>query len=215
MRRLHKLARRRSGSVVVGLVWAVGAVALCGCNKSADSAKGEPPSASKPVAASKPTASTGTGTGIDSTPAKTVLAAPVDLKTALLGVWVSPEGMTVLKDFREAALEFKADGTLRGETDGAYSLENKDDPKKSTLLPLKEKVSYTGQYTLTGNTLTISWDKLGESLFLDSLYRPATGQWVIEVVTPTQLVLKQLNSPEDSIQKTWLLSTWRRPSDKS
>ena len=188
----------------VPLLAVVSTLSLGGCSQSADNTKTVPPPVKQAATTTDKQAAT------TSQPSDAV-----DLKTAILGTWVSPEGTTILKDFRGAALEFKADGSLRGETDGAYSLENKDDPKKTTLLPLQQKVSYTGQYTLTGNTLTIRWEPLGDELFLDSLYRPSAGQWVIEVVTPTQLVLKQLNSPEDSIQKTWLLSTWRRPSNKS
>jgi hypothetical protein len=191
----------------VPLLAVVSTLSLGGCNQSADNTKTVPPPVKQAATTSQPADKQAATTSQPSD--------AVDLKTAILGTWVSPEGTTILKDFRGAALEFKADGSLRGETDGAYSLENKEDPKKTTLLPLKQKVSYTGQYTLTGNTLTIRWEPLGDELFLDSLYRPSAGQWVIEVVTPTQLVLKQLNSPEDSIQKTWLLSTWRRPSNKS
>jgi hypothetical protein len=196
----------------VPLLAVVSTLSLGGCSQSADNTKTVPP----PVKQAATTTDKQAATTTDKQAATTSQPSDaVDLKTAILGTWVSPEGTTILKDFRGATLEFKADGSLRGETDGAYSLENKEDPKKTTLLPLKQKVSYTGQYTLTGNTLTIRWEPLGDELFLDSLYRPTAGQWVIEVVTPTQLVLKQLNSPEDSIQKTWLLSTWRRPSNKS
>ena len=191
----------------VPLLAVVSTLSLGGCSQSADNTKTVPPPVKQAATTSQPADKQAATT---SQPGDAV-----DLKTAILGTWVSPEGTTILKDFRGAALEFKADGSLRGETDGAYSLENKEDPKKTTLLPLQQKVSYTGQYTLTGNTLTIRWEPLGDELFPDSLYRPSAGQWVIEVVTPTQLVLKQLNSPEDSIQKTWLLSTWRRPSNKS
>jgi uncharacterized lipoprotein NlpE involved in copper resistance len=204
----------------VPLLAVVSTLSLGGCSQSADNTKTVPPPVKQAATTTDKQAATTTDKQAATTTDKqaTTTSQPgdaVDLKTAILGTWVSPEGTTILKDFRGAALEFKADGSLRGETDGAYSLENKDDPKKTTLLPLQQKVSYTGQYTLTGNTLTIRWEPLGDELFLDSLYRPSAGQWVIEVVTPTQLVLKQLNSPEDSIQKTWLLSTWRRPSNKS
>jgi len=204
----------------VPLLAVVSTLSLGGCSQSADNTKTVPPPVKQAATTTDKQAATTTDKQAATTTDKqaTTTSQPsdaVDLKTAILGTWVSPEGTTILKDFRGAALEFKADGSLRGETDGAYSLENKEDPKKTTLLPLQQKVSYTGQYTLTGNTLTIRWEPLGDELFLDSLYRPSAGQWVIEVVTPTQLVLKQLNSPEDSIQKTWLLSTWRRPSNKS